>query len=232
MNLIITDAGIAASIKAGELGVSYKITHIGIGRDGYIPSAGQTALKNEIVKKTITRGAVPAPGQLHFEVVFDDDSEYEVKEIGYYLEGGTLFAVDSRDGEIMSLKRTNTVITEAFKLNLAGSSIKNITVGIMGTPYASESVAGIAKIATGGQAAAGEDDLTIITPAKLKPEIVDAKKTLGLIRATGVVAYAPQVISESEIIPENVNAMIIGPNVDLAAGKMVTILNNSTLTLR
>ena len=123
MSLIITNAGIAASIKAGELGVSYKITHIGIGLDGYIPAEDQTDLKNEITpRKAITRGAVPAPGQLHFETVFDDSREYKVKEIGYYLEDGTLFAVDSRNGEIMSLKLADSIITEVFELNLAGPS--------------------------------------------------------------------------------------------------------------
>ncbi|MBL4828872.1 MAG: tail fiber protein [Aliivibrio sp.] len=170
MSLLITNAGIAASIKAGELGVSYKITHIAIGLDGYLPTVGQTALKNEVARKALSRGSVPALGQLHFEAVFDGNSEFEGKEIGYYLDDGTLFAVDSRDGEIMSLKRTNTIITEAFELNLAGSAISNITVEIMGTPYATESVAGIAKIATVEGINAG-DDFTIVTPKKLQDKI-------------------------------------------------------------
>ncbi len=168
MSLLITNAGIAASIKAGELGVSYKITHIAIGLDGYLPTVGQTTLRNEVARKALSRGSVPALGQLHFETVFDDNSEFEGKEIGYYLDDGTLFAVDSRDGEIMSLKRTNTIITEAFELNLAGSAISNITVEIMGTPYATESVAGIAKIITNGQVDECIDDTAFLTIKKLK----------------------------------------------------------------
>lgn len=167
MSLLITNAGIAASIHAGELGVSYKITHIAIGLEGYLPTLDQTQLKNEVAREALTRGSVPVLGQLHFEAVFADKKEFEGKEIGYYLEDGTLFAVDSRDGEILSLKRSNTIITEALELNLAGSSIENITVEIMGTPYASEAVAGIAKIAAIEQMNSANDE-TIVTPKKLK----------------------------------------------------------------
>ena len=77
MSLIITDAGIAASVKAGDLGVSYKITHISIGSEGYTPSASQTKLRAEIMKRPITRGAVIGTGRLHFETVWDGDEEFE-----------------------------------------------------------------------------------------------------------------------------------------------------------
>ncbi|WP_063658540.1 phage tail protein [Aliivibrio fischeri] len=167
MSLLITDAGIAASIEAEALGVNYKITHIGIGLDGYVPSADQTQLKNEVAREALSRGSVPALGQLHFEAVFAGNTSFDGKEIGYFLEDGTLFAVDSRDGDIMSLKRSNTIITESFELNLADSSIKNITVELMGTPYATEELAGIAKITTIDKMNS-DDDKTIITPKKLK----------------------------------------------------------------
>lgn len=166
MSLVITDVGIAASINAQDLGVEYKITHIAIGLEGYLPTADQTQLKQEIARKPLSRGSVPALGQLHFEAVFDDNSAFEGKEIGYFLEDGTLFAVDSLGGEIMSLKRSNTIITEAFELNLAGSEITNITVAIMGTPYATETVAGIAKIVTNVQVDKGSDDSAFLTIKK------------------------------------------------------------------
>lgn len=183
MSLVITDAGIAASINAQTLGVEYKITHIAIGLEGYLPTVDQTELRQEFTRKPLSRGAIIAPGQLHFEAVFDDNSAFEGKEIGYFLEDGTLFAVDSREGEILSLKRSNTIITEAFELNLDGSEISNITVEIMGMPYATETVAGIAKIATDAEVAAGVDDTKIVTAKKLKKPLTeylrkDAKTTL------------------------------------------------------
>ncbi|EOB4972608.1 phage tail protein [Vibrio fluvialis] len=167
MSLLITHAGIAAAIRAGDLGIEYKITHISIGSAGYVPNPEQTALVAEIQKKAITRGALVAQGQLHFETVWDGNEEFEGKELGYWLEDGTLFAVDSRDGEVITYKRKNTVVTEACELNLAASTIENITVEMLGSPYATEQVAGTAKIATPALVSAGVDDTTIVTPKKL-----------------------------------------------------------------
>ncbi len=168
MSLIITDAGIAASIRAGDLGIEYKITHISIGTDGYVPDPAQITLSNEIQKKALTRADLLAPGQLHFETVWDGDEEFEGKELGYWLEDGTLFAVDSRNGAIITYKRKNTVVTEACELNLSASTISNITVELLGAPYATEQIAGIAKVATDDDVTAGEDDEKFITPKKLK----------------------------------------------------------------
>ncbi len=168
MSLIITDAGIAASIHAGDLGIEYKITHISIGTAGYVPDSTQTKLQNEVQKKAITRGDVVALGQLHFETVWDGDEEFEGKELGYWLEDGTLFAVDSRDGEVITFKHKNTVVTEACELNLSASTISNITVELLGTPHATEAIEGTAKIATSEQVTKGDDDTSIITPKKLK----------------------------------------------------------------
>lgn len=192
MSLIITDAGIAAAIRAGDLGIEYKITHISIGSEGYVPEPSQTELRNELQKKAITRGALVAPGQLHFETVWNGVEEFEGKELGYWLEDGTLFAVDSRDGDIITYKRKNTVVTEACELNLSASTISNITVELLGSPYATETVAGIAKIATAALVSQGTDDETIVTPKKLKEVFSDeqfAKYNPTRIYSVGEVCY-------------------------------------------
>ncbi|WP_300173759.1 phage tail protein [uncultured Aliivibrio sp.] len=167
MSLLITDAGIAASIQASNLGVSYKITQIAMGASGYTPTHNQTSLRDETARRPITQGSVPGLGQLHFEVLFDGDIEYEAREIGYFLEDGTLFAVDSRDGDIISIKRSDTVITEIFDLTLSGTEIDTITVEIIGAANATERIAGIAKIITNEQVDAGIDDSAFLTIKKI-----------------------------------------------------------------
>lgn len=232
MSLLITKAGIAASIRAGELGISYKISEISIGTEGYIPSAEQTSLRREILRKRITAGDVVSLGRLHFETLWDGPEEFEGKELGYWLDDGTLFAIDSRDGEVITYKRKDTVVTEACELNLVASTINNITVEMLGTPRATEERAGIAKIATHESTTAGLDDETFITPAKLAPEVERAAHSLGGVRSLGLISYAPQVITSNETIPDNVNATIIGPRIEVASGVKVTIGRNSVLTVR
>ena len=191
MSLVITDAGIAASIQAGELGIQYKITHISIGREGYVPTADQTELRNEIQRKAITKGEHIGLGRLHFETVWDGQEEFEGKELGYWLEDGTLFAVDSRNGEVITYKRADTVVTEAVELTLSASSLSNITVELMGAPLATERVAGIAKIATSVQVNEGTDDSAFLTIKKLLQRAASLTKT-------GVVQLSSSVSSESE----------------------------------
>lgn len=167
MSLLITDAGIAASIRAGELGISYKIAEISIGTEGYTPSKDQTALRNEVQRKPITRGEVIGLSQLHFETVWDGKEAFKGKELGYWLDDGTLFAVDSRDGEVITYKQKDSVVTEACELNLATSTINNISVELVGTPSATEERQGIAKIATTKQVDEGSDDSAFLTIKKL-----------------------------------------------------------------
>jgi hypothetical protein len=178
MSLLITDAGIAASIRAGELGISYKIAEISIGTEGYIPNKGQTNLRNEVQRKVITRGEVTALGQLHFETTWDGSETFEGKELGYWLDDGTLFAVDSRDGDVITYKQQDSAVTEACELNLAASTIENITVEVLNPYSATEDRAGIAKIATNKQVEEGTNDNSFLTVKKLVyalgiPHIID-----------------------------------------------------------
>ncbi|WP_052437583.1 hypothetical protein [Vibrio jasicida] len=169
MALVITDAGRAASVRAGDLGVEFKISHISIGTEGYTPTKDQTELRAEIIRKPVIRGRIIKTGHLHFEADFVGKEEFEGKEIGYHLndEAQTLFGVDSDDGKVMTLKRANSIVTEVFDLNLSASRIDNITVEVATTPYANEETPGIAEVATDAEVMAGEDDERILTPKKL-----------------------------------------------------------------
>ncbi|ASI93594.1 hypothetical protein [Vibrio rotiferianus] len=169
MALVITDAGRAASVRAGDLGVEFKISHISIGTEGYTPTEDQTELRAEIIRKPVIRGRIIKTGHLHFEADFVGKEEFEGKEIGYHLddEAQTLFGVDSDDGKVMTLKRANSIVTEVFDLNLSASRIDNITVEVATMPFADEETPGIAEVATIEEVAAGVDDERIVTAKKL-----------------------------------------------------------------
>ncbi|MEZ9604253.1 tail fiber protein [Vibrio sp. 10N.261.55.A10] len=211
MSLLITDAGIAASIRAGELGISYKIAEISIGTEGYAPTADQTDLRNEVQRKAITRGEVTALGRLHFETVWDGSEAFEGKELGYWLDDGTLFAVDSRDGEVITYKRKDTVVIEACEINLAASTIDNISVELLEAYSATEDRSGIAKIARDTDIDAGIDDSAFLTIKKL------LQRTATNVRA-GVVQLTDETNSSSRLLAASANGLKAA--YDLAASKM------------
>lgn len=167
MSLVITNAGLSASIEAGNLGIEYTISHISIGTKGYTPDKEQTELKQEILRKPITRGVIVAPGQLHFETVWDGDETFEGKELGYWLDNGTLFAIDSRDGEVITYKQKDTVVTEVCTLNLSTSNIENISVELINAGYATEQEEGLARIASKEDVDIGTNDNAFLTIKKL-----------------------------------------------------------------
>lgn len=180
MALVITDAGRAASVRAGDLGVEFKISHISIGTEGYSPTVDQTELRAEIIRKPVVRGRIIKLGHLHFEADFDGKEEFEGKEVGYHLDDDsqTLFGVDSDDGKVLTLKKANSIVTEVIDLNLSASRMDNITVEVATTPYANEETPGIAEVATDEEITAGMDDERIVTPKKLathlKPNFIIA----------------------------------------------------------
>ena len=58
-----------------------------------------------------------------------------------------------------------------------------------------------------------------------------ASQSLGQIKSNGLIAFSPKVISKSEVIPDNVNATIIGPKITIARGVSITVGQNSILTI-
>lgn len=129
-HLVVTAAGLAAAMDAKEQGIKIKLTHIGLGSEGYTPTPDQIELKAEFLREEFQRSTITS-NQLHVEHSFKDaDQAFEAKEIGYYLADGTLFAVDSRGGEIISYKSKGTMLTESFDLVLSGELVDSVTVEI------------------------------------------------------------------------------------------------------
>jgi hypothetical protein len=99
----ITDAGIQACFNAYNSGLQAKITHIGLGDESYTPSSEQTQLVNEIQRVIIADGERVSPQQIHVTGVASGEDEYWVKEIGFFLEDGTLLAVWSDNNPLSTL---------------------------------------------------------------------------------------------------------------------------------
>ena len=117
---ITTVAGLQKFFQVSGLPeVKLKLTHIGFGDAGYTPDKNQTSLRNEILKVPIASGKVfPADGYMDLSALIPEDSPaFWIREIGWYLEDGTLAFVWSHPEVPIAFKNKN------LKL-LAGISVR------------------------------------------------------------------------------------------------------------
>jgi len=133
--LVVTQAGLDKAVQAGISGISLIITHVAIGANGYEPNKYMTALKNETVRKQLTGGKNVTPNQLQIQALFDDQGvEIIGREIGFFLDDGTLFAIDSHPADIITYKSASngSKALETFDLILDSVPPNSVTVSILG----------------------------------------------------------------------------------------------------
>lgn len=128
----ITLAGLQAAWNADRTGIAAEITHIGLGDAGYVPSKGQTALQSEQNRIPVAGGELAGPTQIHLTAIEDGDSAYWVREVGFFLADGTLFAVWSSDVGPLAYKTAGFNLIVAFDLDLAALPADSITVSVTG----------------------------------------------------------------------------------------------------
>ena len=170
IQFILTNAGKAAIVAANNTGTNpVTINRVGVGSASWTPTAAATALNTEIKKITAIGGAAVAPDTIHVTASDNSSDVYTVKEIGLFLTDGTLLAVYSQSAAIIT-KGADTVALIAADLVITGLPAGSVTVGDIEFDYppATETVKGVAEIATTAEAQAGTDDTRILTPAKLQ----------------------------------------------------------------
>jgi hypothetical protein len=150
MSLIITRIGLEKAMQASEQGVSFSITHIGVGLNGYIPDKTMMTLQNEFKRVELSGGKQVASNQIHLTALFDGGEEIKGRELGFYLTDGTLFAIESHPTKLVMFKGASSKVIEAFDLVLDGVPPNSITVDSTGdlSLYFADSFAvmGIAQI--------------------------------------------------------------------------------------
>ncbi len=170
LEFILTTAGKNAIVNANNNGTNpITITKVGIGSASWTPTVAATALTTEIKKITAIGGAAVADDTIHVTASDTSSDVYTVKEIGLFLNDDTLVAVYSQADPIIT-KGAQTVALIAADLVITGVPAGSITVGdaTFDYPQATETVKGVAEIATTAEAQAGTDDERILTPKKLQ----------------------------------------------------------------
>jgi len=124
----ITDAGLAAAFTAANTGVEAVIASIALGDQAYTPARTRTALGNERDRLPAANGQRISPTQIRFDAVFSGSTEYWVREVGFFLDDGTLFAVWSDPTKALAFKSSLLDLVLSLDLSLAAVPPGSVTI--------------------------------------------------------------------------------------------------------
>ena len=125
---VITKAGLSAVWRKDKTGLAAQITHVVIGTAGYTPANTQTALRNQVAVYPISDGETLSSTLLHVTAVADGPQAIWVREIGYLLSDGTLFAVWSHATEVLAYKPAGNKLLLAYDLSLTALPPDSVTI--------------------------------------------------------------------------------------------------------
>jgi microcystin-dependent protein len=177
LNFVLTNAGRAAISQVGSLG-PVVISQVALGSNGYTATVSQTALQAQIKRLTPAGSSVPTAGTIHITVQDDSADAYTVREIGIYTSTGALFAVYSQTDSIL-IKASTSVALFALDIVIANVPAGSVTIGnaTFQYPPATESVKGVAELATNSEVQTGTDAERIVTPAGLASRTATETRT-------------------------------------------------------
>ncbi|WP_416772063.1 hypothetical protein ACMGT0_07715 [Pseudomonas sp. RHF3.3-3] len=123
-----TSAGLAEVLQARNQGLKGSITHIGAGTARYDPNGSETTLRDERQRVAIVDYEDLGSRQLRMAALFDGPEEYEIGEFGFYLASGTLLAVYSVAGTLLTYKAAAARVLQKFTLDLSSLPAQSVQV--------------------------------------------------------------------------------------------------------
>lgn len=137
---VVTVAGFNAAFAAKSNGFAVEITHIAVGHSGYSVAtnsdgkATQTALVNERQRVPVQDVRDVGNGQKDISFVVDGAGQYFIREVGFYLADGTLFAVASDPTQGLVWK--SEISRAAISLELVFDAVDpdSVTINSNGPP--------------------------------------------------------------------------------------------------
>lgn len=171
VNFMITAAGLSALIDRQN---AIRIAALGVSQAAFIMAPTITALPGEFKRIEAVSGQATSDTVIHMTAQDVSTDIYDLRGMGLYLDDGTLFAVYSQAEPLfskVSIAFFLLAMDIAFENGNAGDISFGDTSFLM--PPASETIKGVAEIATPDEAATGTDHDRIITPLTLK-QVIDA----------------------------------------------------------
>lgn len=123
-----TSKGLDEVLQAKNQGLKGEITHIGAGTGRYHPDGTEVALRDERQRVAIVDYEDLGDSQLRMAALFDGEGEYEIGEFGFYLASGTLLAVYSVAGKLLTYKAAAARVLQKFTLDISPLPGDSVTV--------------------------------------------------------------------------------------------------------
>ncbi|MCU1780550.1 hypothetical protein [Pseudomonas sp. 14P_5.3_Bac1] len=123
-----TSKGLDEVLQAKNQGLKGEITHIGAGTGRYNPDGTEVALRDERQRVAIVDYEDLGDRQLRMAALFDGEAEYEIGEFGFYLASGTLLAIYSVAGKLLTYKASATRVLQRFTLDISPLPTDSVTV--------------------------------------------------------------------------------------------------------
>lgn len=224
LQLMITQQGYAAMIAAGTTGTNaVQVTGIGLTASAFVMAPTIDTLPGEFKRLTTVGGQAVAPNIIHMTALDAGEDAYVVRGLGLYLADDTLFAVFAQPTPIFQ-KVAATTFLLVQDVIFADNDAALIEFGdpVFLNPQATETVKGVAEIATTAEVDAGADDQRIVTPLKLKA----ALDALALAVNTAIDALGSAVGADvSALLARTIsgNGLVTGGG-DLSADRVLTVL--------
>ncbi|TFF09792.1 hypothetical protein EXW72_10725 [Pseudomonas sp. BCA14] len=123
-----TSKGLDEVLQAKNQGLKGEITHIGAGTGRYNPDGTEVALRDERQRVAIVDYEDLGDHQLRMAALFDGEAEYEIGEFGFYLASGTLLAVYSVAGKLLTYKAAAARVLQKFTLDVSPLPADSVTI--------------------------------------------------------------------------------------------------------
>jgi hypothetical protein len=209
--LTITTAGLDALVDA-QTGVTaaIQVAEIGFSDEVFTVAPTLTALPGEVKRIASVSGAAISETIIHMTAQDSSQDAYDVRGFGLFLADGTLFAVYGQADPIVS-KAPILNLQLAFDIAFQDAISGDIEFGdaTFLFPPATETVKGVAEIATQAEVDEGEDDERIVTPLKLAARLAEAFG--AIVSATETVEGVAEIATLAEALAGEDDDRIITP---------------------
>lgn len=197
--LTLTTAGLDALVDAQNGATdAIQISEVGFSESAVTAAPTLIALPGEFKRIGALSGTTISETVIHMTAQDSSPDIYDLRAFALYLQDGTLFAAYGQADPIIS-KASVLNLQLAFDIAFQDGIAGDIEFGdaTFLFPPATETVKGVAEIATQAEVDAGLDDERFVTPLKLETRLADAFG--AIVSATETLEGVAEIATQDEV---------------------------------